>query len=66
MEYRMAGRCEDKGCEIAAMRANHARMLWIVLGINGTKFAVEGVAGFLAHSTALLADALDMFGNALV
>ena len=62
----MTSCCEDKGCEIAAMRANHARVLWIVLGINGTMFFVEGAAGMLAHSTALLADALDMFGDALV
>jgi cation diffusion facilitator family transporter len=62
----MASCCEDKGCEVAAMRANHARVLWLVLGINGTMFVVEGAAGLLAHSTALLADALDMFGDALV
>ena len=41
-------------------------MLWIVLGINAAMFLVEGVAGLLAHSTALLADALDMLGDALV
>lgn len=41
-------------------------MLWIVLAINALMFAVEGTAGLLAHSTALLADALDMLGDALV
>jgi cation diffusion facilitator family transporter len=58
--------CEDKGCEIAALRANHARVLWIVLAINTGMFLVEGTAGLLAHSTSLLADALDMLGDALV
>jgi cation diffusion facilitator family transporter len=58
--------CEDKSCEITAMRENHARVLWIVLAINALMFLVEGWAGLLAHSTSLLADALDMLGDALV
>jgi cation diffusion facilitator family transporter len=62
----MANCCEDKGCEITAMRANHGRVLWIVLFINTVMFFVEGWAGLLAHSTSLLADALDMLGDALV
>jgi cation diffusion facilitator family transporter len=62
----MANCCEDKSCEIAAMRANHGRVLWIVLIINVLMFFVEGWAGLLAHSTSLLADALDMLGDALV
>lgn len=35
-------------------------------GINAVMFVVEGLAGLLAHSTSLLADALDMLGDALV
>lgn len=62
----MANCCEDKGCEINAMRQDHSRVLWIVLAVNAAMFVVEGVAGLYAHSTALLADALDMFGDALV
>lgn len=62
----MANCCQDKSCEITAMRANHARVLWIVLAINSVMFVIEGSAGLLAHSTALLADALDMLGDALV
>jgi cation diffusion facilitator family transporter len=62
----MANCCEDKSCEIAVMRANHGRVLWLVLIINVAMFFVEGWAGLLAHSTSLLADALDMFGDALV
>lgn len=48
------------------MRESHARVLWIVLVINALMFFVEGLAGVLAHSTALLADALDMLGDTLV
>jgi cation diffusion facilitator family transporter len=62
----MADCCEDKSCEVAALRASHGRVLWIVLAINAVMFLVEGAAGVVAHSTSLLADALDMLGDALV
>lgn len=62
----MANCCEDKGCEISALRERHERVLWIVLVINAVMFALEGWAGLNAHSTSLLADALDMLGDALV
>ncbi len=48
------------------MRESHGRVLWVVLAINALMFVVEGWAGLLAHSTSLLADALDMLGDALV
>lgn len=62
----MASCCEDKSCEVSALRASHGQVLWIVLFINAAMFVVEGGAGLIAHSTALLADALDMLGDALV
>jgi cation diffusion facilitator family transporter len=62
----MANCCEDKSCEIASMREAHGTVLWIVLAINALMFVVEGWAGVVAHSTSLLADALDMLGDALV
>lgn len=62
----MASCCEDKSCEVASLRESHGRVLWIVLGINALMFVVEATAGLLAHSTSLLADALDMLGDALV
>ena len=34
--------------------------------INAAMFVIEFIAGLVAHSTALLADALDMLGDALV
>ena len=62
----MAGCCDDTSCEITVMRTQHGRILWVVLFINGAMFVVEGWTGLLAHSTSLLADALDMLGDALV
>lgn len=62
----MASCCEEKSCEVAALRAQHGRILLAVLGINAAMFVLEGVAGWWSHSTSLLADALDMFGDAMV
>ncbi len=47
----------------AALRARQRRVLWIVLAINATMFFVEIVAGWVAGSTALLADALDFLAD---
>jgi cation diffusion facilitator family transporter len=62
----MASCCEEKSCEMTALQERHGRVLWIVLLINAVMFLVEGGAGLMAHSTSLLADALDMLGDALV
>ncbi|MEO8418084.1 MAG: cation diffusion facilitator family transporter [Methylophilaceae bacterium] len=62
----MADCCEDKACEITALREKHSRVLKIVLAINAAMFLVEGGAGWIANSTSLMADALDMLGDALV
>ena len=62
----MAGCCEDKSCELTALHKSHGSVLWIVLAINAAMFFLEGCAGMAAHSTSLLADALDMMGDALV
>lgn len=62
----MSGCCENKSCTLNAMRANHGRVLRIVLAINVVMFMMETLAGLAAHSTSLLADAADMLGDALV
>lgn len=62
----MADCCEDKSCEITSLVTKHRKILIAVLIINALMFLVEGIAGAIAHSTSLLADALDMFGDALV
>ncbi|MQA91462.1 MAG: cation transporter [Gemmatimonas sp.] len=58
--------CNDKGCEVEALRASQSRVLWAVLSINGGMFVVELAIGMLAGSVALLADSLDMLGDTLV
>jgi cation diffusion facilitator family transporter len=58
--------CESKADELAELRASQSRILYIVLAINGLMFFVEFTAGWLAGSTALLGDSLDMFGDASV
>ncbi len=62
----MGSCCEDKACDIAALKESQGRVLVIVLVINAVMFVVEMTAGIIANSTALLADSLDMFGDALV
>jgi len=62
----MASCCEDKGCEVTALRESHGRVLWAVLIINAVMFFVEAYSGIVAHSTSLLADSLDMLGDAIV
>ena len=42
----------------------YRRVLWLVLGLNATMFVVEGVAGLIAGSLSLQADALDFLGDA--
>ncbi len=42
----------------------YRRVLWIALLINAAMFVVELLAGFSAGSVALLADAIDFFGDA--
>lgn len=45
------------------MDPRYKRALWTVIGINGTMFLVEMIAGQLAGSQALQADALDFLGD---
>lgn len=62
----MADCCNDKTCEIEALRSRQSLTLKIVLGINAVMFAIELTAGWIAGSIALVADSLDMLGDALV
>lgn len=43
----------------------YKQRLWIVIALNATMFGVEMIAGHLARSQALQADALDFLGDAL-
>jgi hypothetical protein len=46
--------------------AAEGRTLWWLLAINGTMFFVEFLWGWIAQSTGLIADSLDMFADAAV
>lgn len=58
--------CEKKSDELAILKTEQARVLYIVLAINTVMFFVEFISGWFANSTALLGDSLDMFGDASV
>jgi len=62
----MADCCSGKACEIEALRGRQSSTLKIVLAINAVMFVVELTAGLIGHSVSLVADSLDMLGDALV
>lgn len=62
----MSSCCNDTGCEIDKLREKQSNTLKIVLAINAFMFVVEFAAGFVASSAALMADSLDMLGDAFV
>lgn len=60
--------CSGKEAELSvlASRSGQRRVLLIVLAINAVMFVVEAWAGIAARSAALIADSVDMFGDASV
>lgn len=60
------GCCDDSACAIDRLQARQSRTLKWVLLINTAMFGVEFGAGLAAGSAALMADSLDMLGDALV
>src|SRR3989338_3126539 len=62
----MANCCNDKACDIEALRVRQSSTLKIVLAINAVMFLVELTAGLISGSVSLVADSLDMLGDALV
>jgi Co/Zn/Cd efflux system component len=58
--------CEEKETELAALRQTQSHVLKVVLVLNAGMFLLESSAGLIARSSALLADSLDMFGDAVV
>tara|TARA_R110001592_G_scaffold49685_4_gene154662 strand:+ start:2121 stop:2741 length:621 start_codon:yes stop_codon:yes gene_type:complete len=62
----MSKNCGDSCSDISfeGLSATYKKILWIVVFINFTMFLIESVAGFIADSTALKADALDFLGDA--
>jgi Co/Zn/Cd efflux system component len=53
-------------CDVREVPARQRRVLQIVLAINAVMFAVEFLAGLAAQSSALVADSVDMLGDAIV
>lgn len=60
--------CETKGQELERLagQADQRRVLQVVLAINAVMFVVEFGMGVITGSAALMADSVDMFGDALV
>ncbi|HEC21939.1 MAG TPA: cation transporter [Chloroflexi bacterium] len=56
----------DCGCEIEITDREQSRVLWLLLAINGVMFVVELTVGWIAQSTGLIADSLDMLADATV
>lgn len=52
------------GCHHEAKNARERRVLWIALVLNAVMAVIGGFAGWIAQSTGLLADALDMLSDA--
>jgi Co/Zn/Cd efflux system component len=62
----MANCCNDKACDIQGLHQRQNATLKQVLTINAVMFLVELSAGLIAGSVSLVADSLDMLGDALV
>ncbi len=60
----MSGCCPEIDEELA--QGPKRKILCTVLTLNLIMFFVEGISGWLAQSNALMADALDMLGDAVV
>lgn len=58
--------CSDKSSALEHFRGRQSVVLRRVLYVNASMFVVELTAGLLIGSLALLADSLDMLGDALV
>lgn len=58
--------CENKTATLSQLRHRQSEILWIALWLNVGMFIIESGAGLWSGSGALLADALDMFGDAAV
>jgi Co/Zn/Cd efflux system component len=56
----------DCGCEVEITNNSQKQVLYWLLGINALMFMVEFGVGWVAQSTALIADSLDMLADAIV
>jgi cation diffusion facilitator family transporter len=51
---------------VESKNREQSKVLWILLAINGVMFLVELTVGWIAQSTGLIADSLDMLADATV
>jgi len=58
--------CESKSSELDQLRIRQGTVLKWVLAINALMFVIEFYYGLISRSSALMADSLDMFGDAAV
>lgn len=58
--------CDNKENELRTLQQSQSQTLKIVLWINLVMFFVEIITGILSHSSALMADSLDMLGDTVV
>jgi len=56
----------DECCKVITISERQRGVFHAVLWINFCMFILEAMAGILVHSTALLADSVDMLGDAIV
>lgn len=56
----------DCGCHIEVNDQSEKKVLYWLLAINASMFIIEISIGWIAESTALIADSFDMFADAIV
>jgi len=56
----------DCGCSVEIKNQSEKSVLYWLLAINASMFVIEIGVGWLAESTALIADSFDMFADAVV
>jgi Co/Zn/Cd efflux system component len=64
-EHHSHGSCCSTNPSFEGLDPSYKRILWLVIGINAAMFATETLAGHLANSQALQADALDFLADTL-
>ncbi len=57
--------CDNKSEDLKDLAKSQSKVLWIILIINRVMFFVEFGFGLASHSQALMADSLDMLGDAM-
>lgn len=56
--------CAAPSASNAAQDPRYRRILWVALFVNAAMFGFEIIGGMQANSTAVMADAIDFFGDA--